>query len=164
MPTSKLTLVCTDNVFTTSKSNTNILSFKFVQRRVSSVRKSLMDARRNSNDAICQVLWSTESLQQNVRHCVSQMHKEYLQKNPIHVFDLQEDSTRLLTIPSWSVYARQVGMHYQWSFGIDDVDCYNTYHILVYQSHMTSYYLLTRHNHPYEWQWQWIDSKLVLQD
>lgn len=90
--------------------------------------------------------------------------KRYLQKNPIHVFDLQEDSTRLLTIPSWSVYARQVGMHYQWSFGIDDVDCCNTYHMLVHHSHMTSYYLLTRHNHPYEWQWQWIDSKLVLQD
>lgn len=80
MPTSKLTLVCTDNVFTTSKSNTNILSFKFVQRRVSSIRKCLMDARRNSNDAIGQVLWSAESLQEDVRHCVSQMHKEILTK------------------------------------------------------------------------------------
>lgn len=52
---------------------------------------------------------------ENVRPCVCvPMHKEnYLRKNPIHVFDHQEDSTRPLTIPSWFVYARQAGMHCQ---------------------------------------------------
>lgn len=48
-----------------------------------------------------------------VRVCVCPNASRYLQMNPIHVFDHQEDSTPPLTIPSWFVYARQAGMHYQ---------------------------------------------------